>query len=140
MSMNSYENHRLTQRSRRYKMPKKVRSARGEIVDFDLMKVKQQIEAAPEPSTVQARQDFIDQKMRRRLKKVKRKLDSVPKRRTGPDGNPIVEVDKKVAAQSAPEGEKIDVVEEEKVTKKTAPKKTSKKKRKIKRKTTKKEA
>ena len=122
-------------------MPKKVRSARGEIVDFDLMKVKQQIEAAPEPSTVQARQDFIDQKMRRRLKKVKRKLDSVPKRRTGPDGNPV-EVDKKVATQSAPEGEKIDVVEEEekKTTKKTAPKKTSKKKRKIKRKTTKKEA
>ena len=124
-------------------MPKKVRSARGEIVDFDLMKVKQQIEAAPEPSTVQARQDFIDQKMRRRLKKVKRKLDSVPKRRTGPDGNPV-EVDKKVATQAAPEGEKIDVVEEEeeekkKTTKKTAPKKTSKKKRKIKRKTTKKE-
>ncbi len=112
-------------------MPKKVRSAKGEIVDFDLMKIKQQIEAAPEPSTVQARQDFIDQKMRRRLKKVKRKLDSVPKRRVGPDGKPV-EVDKKVAAESAPEGEKIDVVEEKA---KTAPKKTSTKKRKIKRKT-----
>jgi len=115
-------------------MPKKVRSARGEIVDFDLMKVKEQIEAAPEPTSVQARQDFIDQKMRRRLKKVKRKLDSVPKRKVDANGNPV-EVDKKVAAKTTPQGEKIDVVEEKP---KTAPKKTSKKKRKIKKKAKKK--
>ena len=111
-------------------MPKRVRSAKGEIVDFDLMKIKEQIEAAPEPTSVQARQDFIDQKMRRRVKKIKQKLDAIPKRRVGPDGNVIV--DKKVATKSAPEGEKIDVVEEKA---KTAPKKTSTKKRKIKRKT-----
>ena len=109
-------------------MPKKVRSARGEIVDFDLMKIKEQIEAAPEPTNVQGRQDFIDQKMRRRRLKVKRKLDSVPKRGTTPNA---VDVDKKVAAQPTPQGVKIDEVKEKP---KTAPKKTSKKKRKIKKK------
>jgi hypothetical protein len=46
---------------------KGVKSARGVIVDFDLMKIKEQIANAPKAVTVQARIDFIDQKSRRRL-------------------------------------------------------------------------
>jgi hypothetical protein len=46
-----------------------VLSARGERVDFDLMKIKQQIAAAPKAVTVKAREDFIDQKFKRRLKR-----------------------------------------------------------------------
>jgi hypothetical protein len=46
---------------------KGVLSARGERVDFDLMKIKQQIAAAPKAVTVKAREDFIDQKSKRRL-------------------------------------------------------------------------
>jgi ribosomal protein S17 len=46
---------------------KGVLSARGERVDFDLMKIKQQIAAAPKAVTVKAREDFIDQKFKRRL-------------------------------------------------------------------------
>ena len=54
-------------------MAKGVKSARGQLVDFDLLKIKQQIATAPKTSTVKAREDFIDQKFKRRLKKLTRK-------------------------------------------------------------------
>lgn len=50
---------------------RKVRSAKGQIVDFDLMKIKQQIAAQPAPVNVREREDFIDKKVRRRAKKQK---------------------------------------------------------------------
>jgi len=52
-------------------MPKIVRSAKGQPVNFDMLKIKQQIASAPKPTSVKAREDFIDQKFRRRLKKLK---------------------------------------------------------------------
>lgn len=52
-------------------MPKVVRSAKGQPVNFDMLKIKQQIASAPKPATVKAREDFIDQKFKRRLKKLK---------------------------------------------------------------------
>lgn len=56
-------------------MPKRaVRSAKGETVDFDLLKIKSQIASAPKTTSVQAREDFIDQKFKRRLKKLKREV------------------------------------------------------------------
>lgn len=51
-------------------MSKGVKSARGELVDFDLLKIKQQIASAPKTTQVQAREDFIDQKFKRRLKRM----------------------------------------------------------------------
>jgi hypothetical protein len=52
-------------------MAKKIaRSARGEMVDFDLITIKQQIASAPKPTTVQAREDFVDRKFKRRLKRM----------------------------------------------------------------------
>lgn len=53
-------------------MGKPVKSAKGQLVDFDLLKIKQQIAAAPKPTNVQAREAFIDQKFKRRIKKLKR--------------------------------------------------------------------
>lgn len=53
-------------------MSKTVKSARGEDVNFDLMKIKQQIASAPKTTNVKAREDFIDQKFKRRLRKLKR--------------------------------------------------------------------
>ncbi len=50
-------------------MGKKVRSARGVIIDFDLMKIKEQIASAPAPLEVKARQNFIESRLKRRLKK-----------------------------------------------------------------------
>jgi hypothetical protein len=52
-------------------MSKSVKSARGEDVNFDIMKIKQQMASAPKSTTVKAREDFIDQKFKRRLKKMK---------------------------------------------------------------------
>jgi len=54
-------------------MAKSVRSARGELVDFDLLKIKQQIATAPKTQVVKAREDFIDQKFKRRIKKLTKK-------------------------------------------------------------------
>ena len=48
----------------------KGKSAKGEIVDFDLLKIKQQIASAPPSSDVARRQDFIENRLRRRTKKV----------------------------------------------------------------------
>lgn len=55
---------------------KGVRSAKGEIVDFNLLKIKEQIAAAPKPVVVEARENFIDSKFKRQLKKqVKEAMD-----------------------------------------------------------------
>lgn len=60
-------------------MAKKVRSARGEQVDFDLLRIKQQIAARPVTQDVRARQDFIEKKLHRRLKQktFPKKVDKV---------------------------------------------------------------
>lgn len=43
-------------------MPRLVRSARGEIVDFDLILIKNQLAQAPQNIEVARRQQFIDSK------------------------------------------------------------------------------
>lgn len=55
-------------------MAKTVRSARGEVVDFDLLRIKQQMASAPKTTNVKAREDFIDQKLKRRIKKLNRDI------------------------------------------------------------------
>jgi len=50
-------------------MGKKARSARGVVVDFDLMKIKEQMASAPTPLEVKTRQNFIENRLKRRLKK-----------------------------------------------------------------------
>lgn len=100
-------------------MGKKVRSMRGEIVDFNLQQIKSQMKSNPAPHTVRARQNFIDQKLRRRVKKVQDdlgKLDST-------------KVDRKIAEAPAKEQPKVDTKVEAKTT--------TTKKRTVKRKTTK---
>jgi len=92
-------------------MGKKVRSAKGELVDFDLMKIKEQIASAPPTLDVKARQDFIDKRLRRRLKKAKQNIEKVE-----------IEVDSKVAAE--PDAPLVEAVDQ----KPTAPKKKSKQK------------
>lgn len=49
---------------------KKVRSAKGEMVDFDLIRIKAQIASRAPTQDVRARQDFIERKLHRRIKKV----------------------------------------------------------------------
>ena len=47
----------------------KVRSARGVAVNFDELKIKQQLVETPTPLEVKARQDFVDQRLKRRAKR-----------------------------------------------------------------------
>lgn len=56
-------------------MSNRVKSARGEVVDFDLLRIKQQIAAAPPQTSVKTRENFIDKKYQRRIKKLN--LDKV---------------------------------------------------------------
>lgn len=46
-------------------MKKVVRSARGASVDFDLLKLKQEISSTPPPTDVKQRQKFIESRLRR---------------------------------------------------------------------------
>ena len=59
-------------------MPKTTRSAKGETVNFDLLKIKSQIAAAPKTKEVKKREDFIHKKLRRRVKKINRKIETAP--------------------------------------------------------------
>lgn len=49
----------------------KAKSMKGEIVDFDLLKIKQQMESSPPPIEVSERKEFINNKLQRRVKKAK---------------------------------------------------------------------
>lgn len=51
-------------------MSKKVRSAKGTEVDFDLLEIKSQIASSPKTIDVKKREDFIDRKLRRKIKKI----------------------------------------------------------------------
>lgn len=51
-------------------MGKKVRSARGEMVDFDLLRIKEEMAAAPQSLHVRKRKDFIEQRLRRKIKSI----------------------------------------------------------------------
>ena len=47
----------------------KARSAKGVMVDFDLLKIKQNMASAPVSVDVKTRQDFIESKLKRNTKK-----------------------------------------------------------------------
>ena len=49
-------------------MTRKVKSAKGVEVDFDLLKIKQQMADKPAPIEVKKREEFIDKKVRRHIK------------------------------------------------------------------------
>lgn len=52
-----------------------VKSFRGDVVDFDLLKIKQQIGSTPAPITVSERNEFIDNKLQRRIRRVKDNIE-----------------------------------------------------------------
>ncbi len=64
------------------------RSARGELVDMDLLKIKQQIASAPTPLNVQVRENFIDQQQARRLKRLSKAITIQPEGSPGESETP----------------------------------------------------
>jgi len=63
-------------------MAKTARSARGEIVNFDLIHIKEQMATAPIPTTVAARENFVDQKLKRRSKRLVRDVTATTTEQT----------------------------------------------------------
>lgn len=51
------------------------KSARGTVVDFDLLKIREQIGKAQPPVTITQREQLIEQKLKRRTRKATRKQD-----------------------------------------------------------------
>ena len=104
-------------------MPKRVRSAKGEIVDFDYLKIKEQLASAPTPTEVKTRQNFIESRMKRRLKKKTPVVESasVDVEPTLPEPADEVETKEDVAVAEAS-------VVEEKTAKKTTTKQRARKK------------
>lgn len=105
-------------------MGKKARSARGVTVDFDLMKIKEQIASAPTPLEVKARQNFIEGRLKRRIKKAidvdaEKKSDDVAPELPAPaatlDESHIEEDTKEVVSEAlAAVEESVEPVKEEK--------------------------
>lgn len=60
-------------------MSRKVRSARGEIVDFDLLQIKNQLASASEPVEVKQRQQFVEHRLKKKTKKAEQILQDLQK-------------------------------------------------------------
>lgn len=103
---------------------RKTRSMRGEEVDFDLMDVKAQIASQPKTTEVAARQDFIESRLNRRLK---RKLDREKKLKEDQANEEITKKEKVIETSVATTKEPVAPVEVEK----PAPKARKIKKKKI---------
>jgi len=89
-------------------MARKTRSAKGVEVNFDLMKIKEQIASAPPSIDVRKRQDFIESRLRRRPKK---KLPNIP----APESTKEIDVEPALASV---ETEVAPMIEEPVVEKK----------------------
>lgn len=72
-------------------MKRVTKSARGVSVDFDLLKIKQQMATAPKTTDVKARESFIDQKFKRRLKKLTQEVAAPATVRTEPVAIPAID-------------------------------------------------
>lgn len=70
-------------------MPKFVRTARGRKIDFDLLKVKAQIANVQKPIEVQKREEFVERRLRRKLKKAQRELAAKKKQTAAIETEPV---------------------------------------------------
>lgn len=68
-------------------MAKRTRSAKGTMVDFDLFRIREQIANAPTPTTVAARENFVEQRLKRRTRRLKREVISATTTETTPITN-----------------------------------------------------
>lgn len=69
-------------------MTRTVRSARGVQIDFDLLRIKESLGATPKVATVRVREDFIDQKLKRKLKRLVTAVPVAPAPTEGTDVPP----------------------------------------------------
>jgi hypothetical protein len=75
-------------------MPKIVKSMKGEMVDFDILKIKQEMQSAPTPIEVSERKEFIDSKLQRKIRRAKDDIANAKMKR-----NDLVELKEKEEAE-----------------------------------------
>lgn len=102
----------------------KAKSIRGATVDFDLMKLKQQISASPTPNDVAARQNFIEKRLRRkrRVPPPAPKIEPVAVEPEMPDA--LAAVEEPTMIEPAAEAEKVTRKYVRKTAQKARPKST----------------
>jgi len=101
-------------------MGKKVRSAKGEMVDFDFLKIKEGLASAPTSISVRERQDFIESRSKRRIKKLTTPIAEVRVSTDLPkpdEGSDVIEPEVEI------EAEMVDTSTEEATPKQKARKK-----------------
>jgi uncharacterized membrane protein YukC len=114
-------------------MANRIKSIKGEVVDFDLLKIKEDISAAPKTDEVDSRERYVNRKLRRRSKqpvtaKMKEDMRKMNERMKEAD-----EEDETGKTDEATENvEKVENTQEEKNTKTDDKDKKSKKRRVIK--------
>lgn len=87
-------------------MTRRARSARGVIVDFDLLQIKEQIGAKAPTLDVKMREDFIDKKLKRRIRRAKNKIE-----RPASQPTVAVDVDQPVVVESDEQRSFIDAAQ-----------------------------
>lgn len=80
-------------------MSKLIRSARGQMVNFDLVLIKQEIAANAAPTNVSSREDFIENRIRRRTARRQAKLGVKPSERDLGDEVSVKDLEDDVVAE-----------------------------------------
>jgi len=102
-------------------MVKKVRSARGVEVNFDALKIKEQLADSPAPMEVQAREDFVDQRLKRRARRqAQQAAAALALEQTQPEEQP---------SESTPEEPVVDTAAVEPIVEQPRKQKTKSKKK-----------
>lgn len=93
-------------------MPKKVRTAKGSVIDFDLFKIKQQMGNVPKTVDVKTREDFIERKLRR----LRRKAEADAKKKAAEEAGVVTEESTVVTEDTKAAAPKRKLPKKEKTT------------------------
>lgn len=83
-----------------------ARSAKGELVDLDLLKIKQTLASSPAPTEVAAREDFIEKRLSRRKRLAEMQLAEIAAAGKDAAINRSIPQDPPQVQQPAPQPEK----------------------------------
>lgn len=103
-------------------MTKKVKTSRGADLDFDLLRIKEEISTAPQSLHVQNRKNYIEQRLRRRVKSALNNLPEAPKEEEKKVYEKAVEP---LTVEAKEETAKDLLIEEQEVVKEEPKKKTT---------------
>lgn len=89
-----------------------VRSSRGELVDFDTLRIKQQLNLSPSTTEVLAREEHVQERLNRRAIRRAQQIAKAAAAKQQ-DSAPIVEQAEEVSPNSDPLLDEIDSLDEQ---------------------------